>query len=155
MVDIKRVVSAVLLGLGVLLVFLGMSSALRFTPGGLVASVATIAALLYAGAMWFAPLPRPAAMTAAMPIVFDRNRLMVTGPAPGQTVAAGFSEDVRAELEQRCTAALNGVPGRFVAVYRGRTTSFEVVPERSADGVVVYGMLVSADAVPSALAASA
>jgi hypothetical protein len=155
MTDIKRLVSAVLLGLGVLLVFLGMSSALEFTPGGLVASVAAIAALLYAGASWFAPQPPPAALAATLPIVFDRNCLIVTGPAPGQPVAAQFGDDVRAELEQRCIAALNGVPGRLVAAHRGRTTTFEVVPVRSADSVVVYGMLVTAEAIPSALAASA
>ena len=155
MVDINRFVSAFLLVLGVLLVFLGMSSALGFTPGGMVASVAAIAALLYAGAMWFAPLPGPGALTAEKPMVFDRNRLIVTGPGAGQPVTAALPEEVRLELEQRCMAALNGVPGRFVAVYHGRTTSFEVVPVRSADGVVVYGMLVSADALPSALAASA
>ena len=154
MIDIKRLASAVLLGLGVLLVFLGMSSALEFTPGGLLASAAAIAALLYAGASWFAPLP-PATLPAALPIVFDRNRLMVTGPAPGQPVAAQFADDVRAELEHRCIAALNGIPGRLVAAHGGRTTTFEVIPLRSADGLVVYGMLVTAEAAPSTLAASA
>ena len=59
MTDIKRLASSVLLGLGVLLVFFGLNAALGFTRGGAIASLAVIGALLYSGAVWFAP-PRAA-----------------------------------------------------------------------------------------------
>ena len=60
--QVKRIASAVLLGSGLLLVFLGLSSALGFTTSGMRASSGVIVALLYAGATWFAPASRkPAA----------------------------------------------------------------------------------------------
>ena len=64
MADIKRLASSALLGLGVLFVFFGLNAALGFTPGGAIAAVAVIGALLYSGAVWFAPRP-PAPPTAA------------------------------------------------------------------------------------------
>src|SRR5262249_30751701 len=52
-----RVGSTVLLAGGVFLVFGGISSALGFSTSGIVASLAAVAALLYAGGVWFGAAP--------------------------------------------------------------------------------------------------
>ena len=57
MTDFKRPASSALLGLGGLLVFFGLNAALGFTPGGAFASLTVSGALLYSGAVWFAPAP--------------------------------------------------------------------------------------------------
>jgi hypothetical protein len=49
----SRVGSTVLLAGGVVLVFAGMSAALGFSISGVLATLAAIAALLYAGGVWF------------------------------------------------------------------------------------------------------
>ena len=74
----KNAASSLLMASGVVLTFVGLSSAFGFTPGGMVASVAAIAALLYAGGVWFG---RPVATSpagAATIIVFDRTLRIVT-----------------------------------------------------------------------------
>ena len=156
--NVKRLVSGVLLVLGVMLVLVGFITALGFTPGGMLASVAAIAALLYAGAIWFAP---PPAVRAASPppstpiVVFDRDQRIVSGDATGQPVAGGFPQIIRPEIERRCAAALAGTSARFACLLDGRTTVFDVLPVRTADGAVLYGILLTTESMPAAIAASA
>src|SRR5262245_20356070 len=112
--DFKRLASSALLGLGVLLVFFGLNAALGFTFGGAIASLAVIGALLYSGAVWFTPStprPSPAEFSFSAPIVFDRDGRVVSGAGRGQVLATRFPETVRADVNQRCAAALAGVPG--------------------------------------------
>jgi hypothetical protein len=140
MAHLKRLVASVLLAAGMLLVFGGLSAAVGFTPSGIVASIAVIAALLYAGAVWFGPVARVPGAGAPVPlVVFDRHGRIVTG----------------AEIEQRCAAALAGTGSRFPCLHQGRMVVFDALPVRSADGAIVYGILLSADAEPAAIAATA
>jgi hypothetical protein len=156
MADIKRLASSALLVLGVLLVFFGLNAALGFTAGGLIASAAVIGALLYSGAIWFSPRP-PAAPNVQFtaPVVFDRDGCVVSGGVCGQPLSAQFPEPLRAEVHQRCAAALAGVAGRFAGEYRGRAVVFEFLPVRNGNGSVVYGLVVTSEAMAPALAASA
>ena len=166
MTDFKRLTSSGLLGLGVVLVFFGLNAALGFTPGGALASLAVIGALLYSGAVWFAP-PTPAhgktsasqapasAAEFMAPIVFDRDGRVVSGAACGQALAAQFPETLRAEVNQRCGSALAGVAGRVVGDHNGRPVTFEFLPVRSSNGAVVYGLLVIDNAIAAPMAASA
>jgi hypothetical protein len=156
MTDGRRLISSVLFALGVLLVFIGLSAALHFTPGGMFASVAVIGALLYAGAMWFTTPPAPLAAH-TLPhslIVFDRDRRIVAGPTVGQPLALQFPESVRADVEGRCAAALSGISARFSCSHNGTLVTFDALPVRSSDGAVVYGILVAASLLPAPVAAA-
>jgi len=159
MTDSRRIISSVLFALGVLLVFIGLSAALHFTPGGMFASVAVIGALLYAGAIWFSAPPTAAsASNNSLPqsvIVFDRDRRIVAGPAVGQPLALQFPETVRTDLEARCVAALAGASARFSCAHNGKLVTFDALPVRTSEGAVVYGILVAASALPTQVAASA
>ena len=156
MSEVKRIVSVVLLVLGVLLVFGGLSAALGFTAGGMVASVAVIGALLYVGAVWFAPAATHPRIPAATPlVVFDRDQRVVSGGLVGDRVSTAFPAGMRAEIERRCGAALSGTTARFPCLRDGRTVVYEVLPVRDADGAVVYGILLTADLLPMRIAASA
>jgi hypothetical protein len=154
MSDVKRLVSSVLLMLGVGLVFFGMSTALGFTATGMLASVAVIGALLYVGAVWFAP-PPAAPVRAAELIVFDRDQRIVSGAGIGERVASQFPDGMRGEIERRCSAALSGTTARFPCLRNGKPVVYDAVPVRSADGAVIYGILLAADSLPSVIAASA
>jgi len=161
MTDFKRLASSGLLGLGVLLVFFGLNAALGFTPGGAIASLAVIAALLYSGAVWFAPAPghakpsAPAVAELTAPIVFDRDGRVVGGAENGQALSAQFPETLRVEVNQRCAAALAGVAGRVAGDCDGHPVIFEFLPVRSSNGSVVYGLLVTSEAIAAPMAASA
>lgn len=158
MTDFKRPASSALLGLGGLLVFFGLNAALGFTPGGAFASLTVIGALLYSGAVWFAPAlladarasasqatPSTAELTA--PIVFDRDGRVVSGAECGQSLAARFPETLRTEVNQGCAAALAGVAGRVAGDHDGRPVTFEFLPVRSSNGAVVYGLLVASETI--------
>jgi hypothetical protein len=166
MTDLKRLASAGLLGVGVLLVLFGLNAALGFALGGAIASLAVIGALLYSGAIWFAPsapayaeaLASQAALPDAeftAPVVFDRDGRVVSGAECGQALSARFPEALRAEVNQRCAAALAGVAGRVAGDYFGRPVTFEFLPVRSGNGSVVYGLLVASEAIAAPMAASA
>ena len=77
MANLKRLTSGVLLGLGVLLVLVGFTAALGFTPSGVFASVAAIAALLYAGAVSFGARPVTAGTASRIPDPLDPVSLVV------------------------------------------------------------------------------
>lgn len=158
MTDRRLIISSVLFALGVLLVFIGLSSALHFTLAGMFVSVAVIAALLYAGAVWFTPPPPRRSSSTPLPeavIVFDRDCRIVSGPAVGQPLALQFPETVRADLEGRCAAALSGNSGRFSCAHNGIVRTFDALPVRTSDGTVIYGILVASQGASSALAVTA
>ena len=153
MANAKRVVSGVLLVLGVAFVLLGFTTALQPRLPGALASAAAIAALLYAGATWFGASPAPASSAAAPPlIIFDRAGLVVSGPAAGQPLTSMFPSPVREEIARRSSAALAGVAGRFPYMCDGRTFMIDALPVRAADGVIVYGMLLPTAAPPAIVA---
>jgi hypothetical protein len=131
-----RAGSTVLLAGGVLLVFAGLSSALGFSISGMFASTAAIAALLYAGAMWFGEGPRGDAAI----VLFTPALLIASGPLAGRPVADMYPETMRREIESRCRAALAGQASHFSC---GLGCDFHATPVRSADGAVIFGLLLS------------
>jgi hypothetical protein len=156
MADIRRLTSSVLLAIGVLLVFTGLNAALGFTPGALVVSGAVIAALIYTGAVWFAPRrPPSSAAQFSAPTVFDRDGVVVSGPARSRPLSAQFPESVRADVTQNCAAVFAGVPARLAVETGGRALVVEFLPVRSGSGVVVYGLVVTSEAMAASIAASA
>jgi hypothetical protein len=151
----KRVVSAVLLACGIVLVFTGLSAALGFTLPGILASVAAIAALLYAGAVWFGEAPGvPAPAGSETLIVFDRSLRVAAGGAAGVSVLAQFPEPLRPDIEVRCRAALRGEHSHFDSDHAGARLSFDIAPVQI-HGVVLYGVLMSGSLVPVAHMAAA
>lgn len=132
MVRAKHLAASILLAGGIVLVFAGLSSALGFTPAGMLASVAAIAGLLYAGGVWFGA-PAPAASRGSA-LVFDHRLELTTGAS----LLTAFPEPLRAEIRARCLAALAGERTRFTI----RDRAFQVLPVVDADGVVAYGVLI-------------
>jgi len=134
-----RIASTVLLLMGVGLVFAGMSSALNFSLPGIIATVATIAGLLYAGGVWFGGV----APGEPSVLIFDRHLIIVSGAHPGRPVGDLFPLAVRREVEQRCRDAFDGRSTRFSIPGDASRKRFEVAPVRTADGLVAYGILLS------------
>ena len=80
MAPLRRLASSALLVGGLLVVFASISAVLDFSGAGMVASLALIAALLYAGGVWFGSPPSiipPAG--ADRVIVFDRALRVAAG----------------------------------------------------------------------------
>ena len=157
MPPVTRLSASTLLGVGVVLVFAGYSAALGFTAFGVLASVAAIATLMYAGATWFPRTATKAAdTTEATPlVVFDRSRRIVGGDAAGELLELQFPEILRGEVQRHCAAALHGASTRFPCLQNGRMVVFEALPVRAADGSIIYGILIRSSAEPSAVAATA
>lgn len=142
--QVKRALSSLLLAAGIVVVFAGLSAALGFTPLGMLASVGAIAALLYAGGVWFGG--SPAQLTAAgadTVLVFDRLLRVVAGPATGASVLAQFPAPIRPELEMRCRLALRGEHTHFSCEHAGARISFDISPVQSVNGVVLYGIVIA------------
>lgn len=134
-----QIISTVLLLAGVGLVFAGMSSALNFTLPGIIAAVATIAGLLYAGGVWFGSVgPSDSSV-----LIFDRRLMIVSGGQPGRPIGDLFPLGVRRDVEQRCREAFDGRSTRFSIPGDAERRRFEVAPIRTADGFVAYGILLS------------
>lgn len=131
-----RAGSTVLLAGGVFMVFAGLSSALGFSLSGMIASTAAIAALLYAGGVWFGDAPHvdPAV------VLFTPALVIASGPLAGRPVADIYPETIRREIEARCRAALAGQASHF-SCEPGH--EFQATPVRSADGAVIFGLLLS------------
>src|SRR5687768_7474385 len=104
-----RAGSTVLLAGGVFMVFAGVSSALGFSVSGMIASAAAIAALVYAGGVWFGAAPR----TDHEVVLFTPRLVIATGPLAGRPVADIYPAAMRAEIESRCRAALAGEASHF------------------------------------------
>jgi hypothetical protein len=148
MTNLTRLLAQGLLLLGVAVVFLGINTALGFTPGNLLISLAAVAGLLYAGATWFgAAAPRSHATAAGghgWPIVFDAQCCVVSGPRAGQPVATQFPEIARGEIELQCASVLAGRPAQFPCTWEGQAIVFDALPVRDGDGAIVYGLLIPA-----------
>ena len=136
-----RIASFVLLAGGVLLVFAGLTAALGFSTSGVIASAAAIAALLYAGGVWLGPSARADLSV----VLFTPELTVAAGPLAGRAVVDLYPLPMRKEIDARCRAAIGGQGQRFTPA-AGRT--FEAAPIRSADGAVVYGVLIADAAMP-------
>jgi hypothetical protein len=145
--DSHRIASFVLLAGGVLLVFAGLTAALGFSTSGVIASAAAIAALLYAGGVWFGA----SANTDASVVLFTPQLTIAAGPFTGRAVVDLYPEPMRREIDERCRAAFAGQSVRFSPA-PGRT--FEAAPVKSADGAIVYGILIAGSATPERAAAA-
>ena len=147
MVTVHRVLALALLALGVALVFLGLTSALGFTPGAVAVSIVAVAALLYTGGVWLRPSAlKPATPGAAHPpLLFDAEIRLLGGPAAGQPLASQFPPHLQTMVEQHCAAALTGSTSRFPFTLDGTSVVYDAVPVRGADGAILFGVLVRAD----------
>ena len=143
MARLNRVASSVLFACGIALVLLGLSAALGFTVPGMVASVAAVAALLYAGGVWFGDR---ASVIAPSVLVFDRDLTVIGGRYAGQMVTARFPEPMRVEIARRCAAAVAGEPSRFVC--RDGTTErvFDAAPIVTGRPSEIFGVIVEGTA---------
>ncbi|OFW04564.1 MAG: hypothetical protein A3H96_09245 [Acidobacteria bacterium RIFCSPLOWO2_02_FULL_67_36] len=140
----KRLASSLLLASGIVLVLMGLSTALGFTAVGMVTSVTVIAALLYAGGLWLGGTPRVAAPAGAEKVlVFDRGLRIAAGAAPGASLLTQFPESMRAEIETHCRAALRGQHSHFTCEHAGKRVLFDVAPIQSVAGLVLYGVLIT------------
>jgi hypothetical protein len=150
MAIVRRPLPFVLLLVGVALISLGLARALGITPYGVLVSIAAIGALLLTGGIWFgAPAPRTGVTSAAgdgSPILFDLQGRLVSGPDAGQPVTSRFPEAARLDVERHCVTVLAGHAARFPCVWEGTPIVFDGLPVRSADGVIVYGLLVPSGA---------
>lgn len=140
-----RLGSYVLLAAGVVLVFAGLTAALGFSTSGVIASVAAIVALLYAGAVWFGT----AARADASVLVFTPQLIVAVGPLSGRPVLDLFPARDRTAIDAQCRAAIDGHSSRFSAA--GQT--FDAAPVRGVDGGVVYGILIAGAIIPGRAAA--
>ena len=145
-VNSSRVGAYVLLVLGVCLVFAGLTSALGFSVSGVITSAAAIAALLYAGGVWFGPSPRGDASV----VLFTPQLIVAAGPFAGRPLSDLFPAAQRGAIESHCRAALGGQAQRFSPV-AGKT--FDAAPVRGADGVITYGILIAGASTPERAAA--
>jgi hypothetical protein len=153
---VKRAISSVLLACGIVLVFLGLSAALGFSPAAMVASVAAIAALLYAGGTWFGGAPAQLTTAGAeRVIVFDRLLQIVSGAAPGEALLSQFPAPLRPELEVRCRMALRGEHTHFSCEHAGVRVVFDISPVQTVDETVVYGVVISGQGMPIPAATTA
>lgn len=137
-----RPLSLVCLAGGVILVFFGLSTAVGFSAGGVFASAAAIAALMYSGAVWFGAPPPSSCHGRDRVYVFDRSLREVCGPRRGQPVSAAFPIADRATLEGECWAALAGEGARFTCGAGPSKSQFDVLPVRTIDGAISYGILI-------------
>lgn len=137
-----RPFSLICLAGGVILVFFGLSTSLGFSAGGVIASAAAIAALMYSGAVWFGAQPPSSCPDRDRVVVFDRSLREVCGPRRGQLVSAAFPIADRATLEGECWAALAGEGARFTCGPGESKSQFDVLPVRTIDGAISYGILI-------------
>lgn len=154
---VKRLASSVLLAGGIVLVFAGLSAALGFTGAGMLASIAAIAALLYAGGAWFGGVSPGLATVGGSEtvIVFDRSLTIAAGATPGTPLLSHFPEPLRPEIETACRLALRGEHRHFDCDHAGARISFDISPVQSNSGIVLYGVLIAGSGVrvPAATAA--
>ncbi len=148
MAELNRVASSVLFASGIGLVLIGLSAALGFTIPGIVASVAAVAALLYAGGVWFGDR---AAIVAPSVLVFDRDLKVIGGPHAGQPLVSRFPMPMRAEIAHHCASAVAGQSSRFTCHDGAAQRVFDAAPiitGRPSDisGVLVEGAPMTARA---------
>lgn len=149
----RRAFSSFLLAAGLVTIIAGLSAAFGSTIAGILVSLILVAALFYAGGLWFGGRShRIAAPGADVVIVFDRSLKITAGPAPGTSVMTQFPEPLRPEIEMRCRLALRGEHTHFECEHSGTRLAFDIAPVQSIQGVVMYGVLISGSgiAVPAA-----
>jgi hypothetical protein len=152
----KRAFPSVLLAAGIVTILAGLTAAFGFTVGGVFASIALVAALLYAGGLWLGVGSASiAAPRAEMVIVFDPSLKITAGPAPGNSVMTQFPEALRPEIEMRCRLALRGEHTHFQCEHGGARLAFDIAPIQSIQGVVLYGVLISGSGIAAPTAAAA
>lgn len=139
MAVLSRVASSVLFASGLGLVLIGLSAALGFSLAGVVASAAAVAALLYAGGVWFGD---KSGLLAPSVLVFDRDLRISGGPLAGKPVSSRFPPAVRDEIERRCAAAIAGRHSRFTVADGGRERTFDAAPVLSDRAHEIAGVLV-------------
>ena len=145
---VKRLASSVLLAGGIVFVFGGLSAALGFTAAGMVASIAVIAALLYAGGAWFGGVPQSFAPGGSETVlVFDRALRIAAGGTHGTPLLSHFPEPLRPELETACRLALRGEHTHFGCDHGGARIFFDISPVQSISGIVLYGVLITGSGV--------
>jgi hypothetical protein len=149
--NIQPVGSTVLLAGGVVLVIAGLASALGYSTGGMVATFAAISALLYAGGVWFGGAPN----TDVSVVLFTPALTIASGPLAGHAVTDLFPDHMRGEIDTQCRVALTGHTARFGCGKDGGEKTFEASPVRTADGLVIYGLLLSGALVADARFSSA
>jgi hypothetical protein len=137
-----RAGSFVLLAGGVFLVFAGLTAALGLSASGVIASAAAIAALLYAGGVWFGGGTRPDRSV----LLFTPQLTVAAGPLAGRALLDLFPAPARRDIESGCRAALAGQSQHFLDA---QGQAFDVAPVRRADGAIVYGVLVAGAATPA------
>lgn len=141
---VKRLASSLLLATGIVVVFAGTNAALGSTVAGVVASIAAIATLLYAAAVWLGPPPAAMAPSGAETvIVFDRSLHIAAGATPGTPLLSQFPAALRDTVEAHCRAALRGEHSHFACDIRGQRIAFDVGPVQTVAGVVLYGVLIT------------
>jgi hypothetical protein len=134
-----RYASSILFAGGLVLVFTGLTAAFGFSLVGILASIAVVAALLYAGGVWFGGSTDTTAPTV---LVFDRHLRIAVGPHAGESVVSRFPLPIRAELERRCVAAIGGHSSRFVCSDGTRDRTFDVAAVLTAQQSPISGLLV-------------
>jgi hypothetical protein len=152
----RRVVSALLLACGIVLVFAGLNAALGFTLVGVAASLAAIVTLLYAGGVWFGG--DPAALLpggAGSVTVFDRALRIAAGRDTGAPILSQFPDPIRPDIEMRCRAALRGEYSHFDCEHAGASLSLEIAPVQTLHGLVLYGVIIRGSGEPVAGPAAA
>jgi hypothetical protein len=154
---LKRLTSSVLLAGGIVFVFVGLSAALGFTGAGMAASLAAIAALLYAGGTWFgsAPLSLATAGGSETVLVFDRSLRIAAGATPGTPLLSHFPEPLRAQIETACRLALRGEHTHFEGQHGSARVFFDISPVQSISGMVLYGVLITGSGLRAPAAAAA
>lgn len=153
---VKRAVSSLLLVCGTVFVFAGLSAALGFTVGGMLVSLAAIAALLYAGGVWFGGAHSALAPAGGESvIVFDRSLHIAAGAVPGTPLLSQFPHSLRPEIEMHCRLALGGEHTHFDCEHAGARLSFDMAPVPDSNGMVFYGVLVAGSGTRVAAVSSA
>jgi hypothetical protein len=145
---VKRAASSLLLACSIVVVFAGLSAVLGFSVVAIIASIASIAMLLYAAGFWFGTTPTPLVPAGSETvIVFDRSLRVAAGAAPGTPLLSRFPEPLRPEIEMRCRLALKGEHTHFDCEHAGARFSFDIAPVQSIHGMVLYGVLIAGSGV--------
>ena len=89
---------------------------------------------------------RPGQRDALPVLVFDRDHRVVSGAAAGQPLSPAVSRDApRGRSNGVAPWPWRARRTRFPCLHNGKMMIFEAVPVRTADGTVVYGILLSTD----------
>ena len=138
MAMMNRTASSVLFALGIALVLIGLTTALGFTVAGIIASIAAVGALLYAGGLWFGETNRfPPSV-----LVFNHELRIAGGAGSGKPVSSQFPPSMRNAIERHCAAAVDGRHSRFTCDDRGRQRTFDAAPVLGGGGDGIAGVLV-------------